>query len=112
MTTVDVPLHVREHSRRRDIALICGLLLGAVAIQVTVMPRLTIGSLQAVPNLVIIVVVALALLRGVVVGASAGFVGGLLVELLTPGLTLGVIAFAGVVIGASPRRSRCGGGCS
>ncbi len=72
----------------------------ATFVQVTVMPRVGFGEFRAVPNLVIVVVVALAVLRGVVVGATAGFVGGLAVELLTPGQTLGVIAFASVAIGA------------
>lgn len=73
---------------------------GAVFIQVTIMPRLDIFTLEATPNLVATVVVAIAVLRGVVVGAITGFSAGLLVELLTPGETLGVLALAYVVIGA------------
>jgi rod shape-determining protein MreD len=72
----------------------------AVLLQVTLMPRLDIGPLQATPNLVVVMVVAVAMLRGVVVGAVVGFTAGLLVELMTPGDTLGVLALAYVVIGA------------
>jgi rod shape-determining protein MreD len=72
----------------------------AVLLQVTLMPRLGIGPLQATPNLVVVMVVAVAMLRGVVVGAVVGFAAGLLVELTTPGDTLGVLALAYVVIGA------------
>lgn len=79
------------------VALLVGI---AVVLQVTVMPRLDLGPLEATPNLVIVVVVAVAMLRGVVVGAVAGFAGGILVELMTPGDTLGVLALAYVVIGA------------
>ena len=81
----------------RFVAVLMGI---AVFLQVTVMPRLDIGPLQATPNLVVAMVVAVAMLRGVVVGASVGFTGGLLVELMTPGDTLGVLALAYVVIGA------------
>lgn len=48
----------------------------------------------------IVVVCAIAVKRGVLVGALAGFVGGFLVELLGPGGSLGVIAFGAVLIGA------------
>jgi hypothetical protein len=77
-------------------------LLGAVAVflQVTIVPRLDIGPFAATPNLVVATVVVVAALRGVVVGATFGFMAGLLVELLSPGDTLGVLAIAYVVIGA------------
>lgn len=86
--------------RGRGVLVPAAILVVALLIQVTVMPRMGLGDLRAVPNLVIVVVVALAVLRGVVVGAAAGFVGGMLVELATPGDTLGVIAFVAVAIGA------------
>jgi rod shape-determining protein MreD len=79
---------------------VAALILVAVFIQVTVMPRLDLGPVEAIPNLVVAVVVAIAVLRGVVVGAVAGFTGGFLVELLTPGDSLGVLALAYVAIGA------------
>lgn len=81
----------------RSVALLLAI---AVFLQVTVMPRLDLGPLEATPNLVVAMVVAVGMLRGVVVGAIVGFAGGLLVELMTPGDTLGVLALAYVVIGA------------
>lgn len=79
---------------------VAALMVAAVLVQVTVMPHLDIGPFEATPNLVVAMVVAVAMLRGVVVGAVVGFSGGLLVELMTPGDTLGVLALAYVVIGA------------
>jgi hypothetical protein len=72
----------------------------AVFLQVTIVPRFDIGPLEATPNLVVATVVAVAALRGVIVGATFGFAAGLFVELLSPGDTLGVLAIAYVVIGA------------
>ena len=74
--------------------------IAAVLLQVTIVPRFDIGPFQATPNLIVATVVAVAALRGVVVGATFGFASGLLVELLTPGDTLGVLAIAYVAIGA------------
>lgn len=86
-----------EGNGLRHVALLIG---AAVFVQVTIMPRLDIGPLEATPNLAVGMVVAVALLRGVVVGAVVGFVAGLLVELMTPGDTLGVLALIFVAIGA------------
>lgn len=86
--------------RGNGLRYVVALVLGAVLIQVTVMPRVDIGPIEGTPNLVVAIVVAVATLRGVVVGAAAGFAGGILVELLTPGDTLGVLALAYVAIGA------------
>jgi cell shape-determining protein MreD len=72
----------------------------AVLFQVAFLWRLDIGPLQGTPNLAVAVVVAVAAHRGVVVGAVFGFAVGIMVELLTPGETLGVLALAYVVIGA------------
>jgi cell shape-determining protein MreD len=72
----------------------------AVLVQVTIMPRIDIGPWEATPNLVVATVVAVAALRGVVVGAVYGFATGLLVELFSPGDTLGVLAIAYVAIAA------------
>ena len=72
----------------------------AVFLQVTLIPRFDIGPFAATPNLVVATVVAVAAFRGVVVGAIFGFTAGLLVELLSPGDTLGVLAIAYVAIGA------------
>lgn len=74
--------------------------IAAVFLQVTIVPRLDIGPLEATPNLVVATVVVVAALRGVIVGATFGFAAGLFVELLSPGDTLGVLAIAYVVIGA------------
>lgn len=80
--------------------LVAALGIVAVFLQVTIVPRFDIGSFEATPNLVVATVVAVAALRGVVVGATFGFAAGLMVELLTPGDTLGVLAIAYVAIGA------------
>jgi len=72
----------------------------AVLLQVAILPRFDIGPIEGIPNVVVCVVVAVALLRGVVVGAVVGFAAGMLVELLTPGETLGVLALVYVAIGA------------
>lgn len=72
----------------------------AIALQVTVVPWIDIGDIRALPDLMIVAVVAVGMYRGVVAGALGGFVGGLGVELLLPGDTLGVVALAGVAIGA------------
>ena len=72
----------------------------AVFLQVTIIPRIDVGPIEGTPNLVVAAVVAIAAYRGVVVGAFAGFAGGLFVELLTPGDALGVLALAYVAVGA------------
>lgn len=72
----------------------------AVLFQVAFLWRLDVGPLVGIPNLAVAVVVAVACLRGVVVGAVFGFAVGLMVELFTPGETLGVLALAYVAIGA------------
>ena len=81
----------------------------AVLLQVTIIPRFDVGAFEATPNLVVATVVAVACLRGVVVGALFGFSVGLLVELLSPGDTLGVLAIAYVAIGAWCGRFASGG---
>lgn len=81
----------------------------AVLLQVTIIPRFDLGAFEATPNLVVATVVAVACLRGVVVGATYGFAVGLLVELLSPGDTLGVLAIAYVAIGAWCGRFASGG---
>ena len=100
MSITDMPrqwIGPRQGNGLGFVALLVGI---AVLLQVTLMPRLDLGPLEATPNLVIAMVVAVAMLRGVIVGAVAGFSGGLLVELMTPGDTLGVVALAYVIIGA------------
>lgn len=73
------------------------ILLAAVLVQVSLMPFLRIAD--GVPDIVAPTVVAIALLRGPLVGAVAGFAGGLAVELTAPVETLGVLALAYLVVG-------------
>ena len=62
------------------------------------MPFIRIG--QGIPDLVACTVVALAILRGPVIGAIGGFGGGLLLELSAPVGTLGVLALLYMVAGS------------
>lgn len=100
MRTLGTPIDWLRPGQGNGLRFVTLLVAGAVFLQVTVMPRLELGALEGTPNLVVAAVVAVAVLRGVVVGAVAGFSAGLMVELLTPGDTLGVLALAYVVIGA------------
>lgn len=79
--------------------LIIGLLtLVATIVQVTLLSRL--GLPGATPDLVVVVVVAIALSMGPLDGAIAGFVAGMLVDLAPPADTLlGVNALVYVLIG-------------
>lgn len=72
--------------------------LAAVLLQVSVMPFLRIAD--GIPDLVAPAVVAVALLRGTLVGAVAGFAAGLAVELAAPVETLGVLALIYLGVGA------------
>ncbi len=67
------------------------LLVTAVALQSTVLTRLTI--LGVVPQILFVAVVSLALIEGETVGVVAGFCAGLLLDLLLPQSVLGVTAF-------------------
>lgn len=87
-TTYDVLPTEGRAARRLVLAL---LLVAAVALQSTVFSALTI--MGVVPQLVLVVVVSLAFLEGEEVGAIAGFCGGLLVDLLSPGATVGLSSF-------------------
>ncbi len=89
-----------RHDERRLIAPAVWMLVVALVIQ-AVLPAVALWSAPpAVPDLMIVVVCAIAVKRGVLAGAIAGFAGGFLVELLSPGGSLGVIAFGAVLIGA------------
>jgi rod shape-determining protein MreD len=70
-----------------DAAKAAGLLFAVVVIQVSVLSSLEL--LGGRPDLVLVTVVAIALLRGPVFGAAGGFAAGLLVDTATLG-TLGV----------------------
>jgi rod shape-determining protein MreD len=70
----------------------------AVIIQLTLLSRL--GLAGATPDLLVVTVVALALAMGPLQGASAGFAGGVLLDLSPPSDTLiGVNAIIYMVIG-------------
>jgi len=76
--------------------------LTALTLQTTVLARLTL--LGVIPQLVLVVVIALAWLEGEGVGVTAGFFGGLLLDLQLPpasivGLTALVYTFVGYGVG-------------
>jgi rod shape-determining protein MreD len=71
--------------------------LAAVLLQVTVMPYVRVAD--GIPDLVAAAVVSIAVLRGPLVGAVTGFCAGLLVELMAPIGTLGVLALLYVIVG-------------
>jgi rod shape-determining protein MreD len=79
-----------------DAGKIAALLLVAVLLQVTVATDLVVFG--GYPDLVVLVVVSLALLRGPVVGAVAGFAGGLGIDILGLGV-LGTTSLTLVVVG-------------
>ncbi len=69
------------------------MVLMAVLLQVTVMAN-------GIPDILAPTIVVVALLRGTLVGAVAGFTGGLLLELTAPVGTLGVLALLYLAVGA------------
>lgn len=73
------------------------LVLLAVALQSTLLARLTL--LGVIPQLVLVVVVSLAFLDGPRVGVVVGFAGGLLQDLLLPQSVIGLTAFVYTLIG-------------
>ena len=83
-----------------DAAKVAGLVFLVALVQVTLLSPIDIFG--GTPNLVLVTLVAIALLRGSIVGASAGFAVGLLVDTATLG-TLGVtsllLTLAGYWIG-------------
>jgi rod shape-determining protein MreD len=96
----ETTVHASRQKDRRLLAPAVWMMVAALVIQ-SVLPAVELWSAPpAVPDLMIVVVCAIAVKRGVLVGALAGFFGGFLVELLSPGGSLGVIAFGAVLIGA------------
>lgn len=69
----------------------------AVALQSTLLARLTL--LGVIPQLVLVVVVSLAYLEGPRVGLVVGFAGGLLQDLLLPQSIIGLTAFVYILVG-------------
>ena len=83
------------------------LVVGAVLLQVSLMPFVNIAD--GIPDVVVCVVVSVGLLRGPLVGAVAGAAGGFLVELTSPVGTLGVLALLYLAVGWGAGRL-CGRG--
>jgi rod shape-determining protein MreD len=82
----------------RQVVIIGGLMLASVIVEVTLLSRL--GLPGATPDLVVVMIVAIALAMGPTRGAVAGFVGGLLLDLAPPAdATLGLHAIVYLVIG-------------
>jgi rod shape-determining protein MreD len=75
-----------------DVARAAGLIVVATLLQVTIVPDLVLFDGR--PDVVVLVVVSLALLRGPAAGAVAGFCGGLFVD----ALGLGVIGASSLVL--------------
>lgn len=73
------------------------LVLLAVALQSTLLARLTL--LGVIPQLVLVVVVSLAFLDGPRVGLIVGFAGGLLQDLLLPQSIIGLTALVYTLVG-------------
>jgi rod shape-determining protein MreD len=79
------------------VAAIGGLVVLALALQTTFLARLTL--LGVIPQLVLVVVVILAYLDGERVGVSAGFAGGMLLDLQLPGTVVGLTALIYTLVG-------------
>jgi rod shape-determining protein MreD len=77
---------------------VCALVAVTVLLEVSVMPYLRIAD--GIPDLVAPMVVAVAILRGTMVGAVTGFAAGLLIELTAPIGTLGAMALLYLAVGA------------
>jgi rod shape-determining protein MreD len=87
-------------------AAVCFVLLAVAAVlEVTVLARIPFPG--ATPDLVLLVVVALGLAGGPITGATAGFVGGLLLDAMPPSDgTLGVWALVLTVVGLLAGRAQ------
>lgn len=76
---------------------VTGMIIVAVLLEVSVMPYVNVA--RGIPDLIAPTIVVIALLRGTLVGAVAGFSAGLLVELTAPIGTLGVLALLYLAVG-------------
>ena len=76
---------------------VAAMVVAAVLVQVSVLPFIKVAD--GIPDILAPTVVVIALLRGPLVGAVAGFSAGLLVELASPVSTLGVLALLYLVVG-------------
>ncbi len=77
---------------------VAAMVIVAVLLEVSVMPYVNVA--RGIPDLIAPTIVVIALLRGTLVGAVAGFSAGLLVELTAPVGTLGVMALLYLAVGA------------
>lgn len=77
---------------------VAAMVVGAVLLEVSVMPYVNVAD--GIPDLIAPTIVVIALLRGVLVGGVAGFCAGMLVELAAPIGTLGVLALLYLAVGA------------
>ena len=78
-------------------AAVAGVLIAAIALQSTLLTKVTI--LGVIPQLAFVVVVSLAYVEGEKAGVVVGFAAGLLVDLLLPLSILGLTALVYTVIG-------------
>lgn len=92
------PRPPRSAARGNGLGWVLVMALGAVLLEVAVMPYVNVAD--GIPDLIAPMVVVVALLRGSLVGAVTGFGAGLLVELTSPVGTMGVLALLYLVIGA------------
>jgi len=92
------PRPPRSAARGSGLGWVLAMALGAVLLEVAVMPYVNVAD--GIPDLIAPMVVVVALLRGSLVGAVTGFGAGLLVELTSPVGTMGVLALLYLVIGA------------
>lgn len=80
----------------RRLAIFSLVMLTAVLLQTTVFPRVKLFGVE--PDLILVVVISLALLEGPTTGATAGFGGGLLKDLLLDAPT-GITGFSHLLVG-------------
>jgi rod shape-determining protein MreD len=81
------------------VAAIAGVVVAALALQTTLLARLTL--IGVIPQLVLVVVVSLAYLDGESVGVVMGFAGGLLIDLTSLQSIVGLTALVYTLIGYS-----------
>lgn len=91
-------LRPRQRPGGTGMGWVAAMVVGAVLLEVSVMPYVNVA--RGIPDLIAPTIVVIALLRGTLVGAVAGFSAGLLVELTAPVGTLGVLALLYLAVGA------------
>lgn len=89
---------VSAGARGAGLGWVAAMVLVALMVQVSVLPYINIAD--GIPDIMAPTVVVIAMLRGTLVGAVAGFSAGLLVELASPVSTLGVLALLYLIVGA------------